>query len=140
MSIPTAHSEAAMALRQRKFDFAEAFPGRLADLAAAVGKTLVGSVQMEGSATLLAFSDGTFAFADPAPLRGELVKSLLAAREFLAAKHGAAYAELDRLIAAEAEEMRLGRMEKVIGAVRTNLPEIPELREELRRVLDEPER
>ena len=46
-----------------------------------------------------------------------------------------AYAELDRRIAVEREAMRLARMEKVLGAVETNLPQIPELREELRRLL-----
>jgi hypothetical protein len=32
--------------------------------------------------------------------------------------------------------MRLARMEKVLGAVETNLPRVPELREELRRLLE----
>jgi len=128
-----------MARRREKLAHAEAFPGRLTELAAAAGKTLAGSVQSGSAPPLLVFADGTWCFAGETPQRGELVDALLAARELLAPHHAEALAELDRCIAAEAEAMRLGRMEKVVAAIYSNLPAIPELRDELRRVLDETE-
>jgi hypothetical protein len=132
----TYHSEIALQRRKDKQEFAAHFPGLLtAD--AAVGKT-VARVLTVGHYQLLIFTGGGFLVTGSSHLTTEEWLALLdAAREALEPLHAEAYAELDRRIALEAEAMRLARMEKVLGAVENNLPQIPELREELRRLLEE---
>ena len=135
--MPTTHySEAALERRREKFACLEAFPGLLRDWSDARGKT-VEQVVVAADERVLVFTDGCFLVARPGPVSGEaLQKAVEAARPALEAHQGEALAELDRLAAAEREAMRLARMEKVLGAVETNLPQVPELREELRRLLD----
>lgn len=133
--MPTTHlSEIALHRRRDKQEFVRQFPGLITP-ADTTGKT-VEQVAEVAAVHLLLFTDGTF-LVTPPPHGSveELLALLLAARPVLEAAQPAAYAELDRLIEAEREAMRLARMEKVLGAVETNLPQIPELREELRRLL-----
>ena len=133
----TYYSEAALQRRSEKFAFAAAFPGRLASFRETEGKTIAAAAPHD-EGWVLVFTDGTFIHAAPgAGSRDGLLAAILAAREALVPFHGQALDELDRRIEAEREAMRLARMEKVLGAVETNLPQIPELRSELRRVLDE---
>jgi diglucosylglycerate octanoyltransferase len=131
------YSEAALARRQEKFAYAENFPGLLRDWSDAEGKR-VESVAPLGEGALVLFEDGTFFHAVPGPVLGDpLLRVLEESRPALSRHRARELAELDRRIAAEQEAMRLARMEKVLGAVRTNLPHIPELREELIRLLED---
>lgn len=134
--MPTTHfSEAALDVRRQKQALAAALPGRLDSWTAAAGRTVAGTLPLD-SGELVVFTDGAYLFARPAPLAGDaLVTALLAARTLLEPHHGAVLAELERLAAAEREAMRLARMEKVLGAVETNLPQIPELRAALEKLL-----
>ncbi|HTE21276.1 MAG TPA: hypothetical protein VK689_23165, partial [Armatimonadota bacterium] len=130
--MPTTHySEAALDRRREKFAYLEAFPGLLRDWDEAAGKTVASVVAAEDERVLV-FTDGCFLIARPGPVSGDaLLKAVEAARPALATHQPDALAELDRRAAAEGEAMRLARMEKVLGAVETNLPRVPELREEL---------
>ncbi len=136
--MPSTHySEAALARRREKFAGAAAFPGRLRAWSETVGRTVAGTVPCEGGAVLL-FSDGSFLPAGSLPDgQDTLLAAITAAREFLAQHHPEALRELDARVEAEREAMRLARMEKVVGAVETNLPRIPELGPALRALLDE---
>ena len=131
----TNHSEIALRRRQDKQEFVRQFPGLLTP-AELPGKT-VEQVTAVAGVHLLLFTDGTF-LVTPAPggNADEMLALLQGARPVLEPFQPTAYAELDRHIAGEREAMRLARMEKVLGAVETNLPRIPELRAELRRMLD----
>jgi diglucosylglycerate octanoyltransferase len=130
------HAEEAMERRKERMAFVRAFPGRLESWEEAIGKRIVHVRTGSGGATLVLFADGTFLLAgDWAGAPDDLQALLRDARPALEPHQPAAYAQLDALLAAEAEAMRLGRMEKVIGAVRTNLPNIPELREALLELL-----
>jgi hypothetical protein len=132
----TRHSEAALERRREKLEYAASFPGMLRDWAACEGKT-VERVAGTPGAPVVVFTDGTFLLAQPgAPKAEEALAALESAREALRAHHPEALAELDRRAAAEKEAMRLARMEKVLGAVESNLPRVPELRDELRRLLE----
>lgn len=135
--MPTTHlSEAALDRRREKFQYVAEFPGLLPTWSEARGRT-VAQVVSVGEAQVLVFTDGCFLVALPSPLAGEAaLKVLLGAREALASHWAAEFAELDRRIAAEREAMRLARMEKVLGAVEQNLPQVPELRQELLQLLE----
>lgn len=135
----THHSEAALERRREKFDYVRTFPGLLAAWDQAVGKR-VAQVETVGEWQLVLFEDGCFLIGALSAIRDDaLFGTLQEFRNHLAAQHGSALAELDRRAALEAEAMRLARMEKVLGAVETNLPQIPELIRELRRLLDQAE-
>jgi len=134
--MPTTHySQAALECRREKAEHVLAFPGLLRSWVEAAGKR-VERVVKHADVCLVVFDDGCSLVARSGPDRADdLLAVLQAARGALEPHQAAAYAELDRLAAAEREAMRLARMEKVLGAVETNLPQVPELREELKRLL-----
>ena len=122
-----------------KVAFAKSFPGRLMTWNAAVGKKVARTVAIdEGGAGMVIFDDGTFIFIpspDPAP--ADLIRTLLAGRPFLEQYHQTAFLELDRWISTDKEMQRMARLENIIGAIRNNLPHIPELKEKLKQFLEE---
>jgi hypothetical protein len=122
-----------------KVAFAKSFPGRLMRWDAAVGKKVERTVAIdEGRTGMVLFDDGTFIFIpapDPAP--ADLIRTLLAGRSFLERYHQGAYTELDRWIATDKEMQRMARLENILGAIRNNLPQIPELKEKLKQFLEE---
>lgn len=127
----TRYSEQALELRREKSEYAAAFPGLLRDWREARGKS-VEAVCGTGRASVLVFGDGSFIVGEPGPAGAEeLLQALDSAHAVLGRHAPDAVKELDRRIGAEREAIRLARMEKVLGAVETNLPQIPELREQL---------
>ena len=127
--------EVKWAANRAKVAFAMAFPGLLLDWKDAQGKTI--SAVVPGSeTTVVLFADGTFIVApvrelDPA----SLVAALAAARPRLESVRADAYATLDRLDATDRELARRARLEKVLGAIRHNAREIPELKDAVRRLV-----
>jgi hypothetical protein len=131
----THHSEAALERRREKFEYVAAFPGLLPAWSAAVGKTVAAVVE-HAEAQVVVFTDGCFLVTRRGPAAGDaLLSAIDGAREALQPHHAAHLEELDRRVHAEREAMRLARMEKVLGAVENNLPQIPELRDALRDLL-----
>ena len=123
---------------REKVAFAKSFPGRLMKWDAAIGKKVERVVFVHEKETGLAiFEEGTFIFIpSPDPEPAELIQSLLAGRSFLEPYYKEAYSELDQWIAADKEMQRKARLENIMGAIRNNLPQIPELKEELKRFLE----
>lgn len=96
---------------------------------------------MGPSNVVVIFSDGAFLVAPSPDLEPvDLISALLTARPFLESHHGKAYEALDRYIASDKEMQRMARLENIMGAIRNNLPQIPELKDALRRFLEETER
>jgi hypothetical protein len=130
------HAEEAMEKRKARLAFVRDFPGRLESWADAAGKRVAQVHSGPDAATLVLFDDGSFlvtgTWAGPPD---DLQTLLLDARSVIEPFQPAAYAQLDTLRGEEAEAMRLGRMEKVVGAVQNNLAQIPELREALLELL-----
>jgi hypothetical protein len=127
--------EAKWEANRAKVAFARAFPGRLLDWTDAQGKTIDAVVPAPGTAVVL-FTDGTFGLIpvrerDPA----SVVAALAAARPRLESVRADAYAMLDRLDAKDRELARRARLEKVLGAIRHNAAEIPELKDAVRRLV-----
>ncbi len=121
----------------KKVAYAKSFPGRLAGGAEAIGKTVRDVVSADGVSALI-FSDGTFyVFAPSEIMPGPLLKVIASARPLLETSHLGGYAELDRLSAYDRRMQREARLQNILGAVRNNLPEIPELKEALRNFLNE---
>jgi len=125
---------------QAKVAFMKRFPGLALSWAALQGKTLEAVAPLAGKAgaAVLIFSDGSFVVAPPiAPEPWELTDGLGAARKVLEPKHPDAYAEYDRLVHQDKEALRAARLEKIVGAIQNNLEQIPELKDRLRRLVNE---
>lgn len=124
-----------------KVAFAKSFPGRLTDWRPAAGKRIEHVVTLEGREVgAVIFPDGAFiCIPSPEPEPADLIRTLLACKPFLQPYHKGAYEELDRWIATDREMQRMARLENILGAIRNNLPQIPELREALRKFLDDGE-
>ena len=125
---------------QEKVAFMKRFPGLTLAWEQVQGKQIqtVAPLSSKAGAAVLVFADGTFAIASPlAPQPWELSEALGAARPHLEQRHREAYSEYDRLVRKDKEALRRARLEKILGAIRNNVQQIPELKDRLRRLLDE---
>jgi diglucosylglycerate octanoyltransferase len=125
---------------QEKVAFMKAFPGLTKTWEPVQGKTIesVTPLPSKAGAAVLLFSDGTFVVAPPiAPEPWELGEGLKAARPFLERRHREAYVQYDSLVRRDREALRHARLEKIIGAIQNNVEQIPELKDRLRRLLEE---
>jgi diglucosylglycerate octanoyltransferase len=122
---------------REKVAFAKQFPGRLQSWDQAAGKKVEKAVQIPGrSAAVLLFDDRTFAVAaqlDPDP--ADLIQGLLAARSDLQTIDPDLFRKLDGFVDREKELLRRARLEKILGAVTNNMQAIPELKDELLKLL-----
>ncbi len=130
--------EKKLKINAEKVSFAKAFPGLLKNWETASGKTIKAVVPMnKGKTDLVIFTDATFIFAPSLDLQpAVLIASLLTAKPFLEGQHQTAYEILDRLMVEDKEMQRMARLENIMGAIRNNLPQIPELKKELQHFLD----
>lgn len=116
------------------------FPGLVTAWPHLAGKTVEAVEPLDGKpgATVLVFTDGSFAVAPPlAPQPWEIGEALKSARPHLAGKHAQAYAEYDRLVQKDRDALRAARLEKILGAIHNNLEQIPELKDRLRDLVKE---
>jgi hypothetical protein len=67
----------------------------------------------------------------------ELGEGLAAARSALEPRHPEPYKEYDRLVKQDKDATRAARLEKIIGAIRNNLEQIPELKDRIRQLVKE---
>jgi hypothetical protein len=117
--------------------FAGSFPGRLTRWSDAVGKTVDAVLDSAGTAVVM-FSDGTFlitpeSVASPAAV----LAALEAVRPRLEPRNPEAFATLDRLAARDRDTTRRAKLERILGAIRHNAADMPELKAAVQRVLDE---
>ena len=122
---------------QEKVAFVKQFPGRIHIWDEAQGKTIEKVIALPGrSGSVIIFQDRSFMVVTlPDPEPADLLAGLLAARSDLEPRNGTFYQELDKFIAREKDLLRRARLEKILGAVTHNMPAIPELKEELLKLL-----
>ncbi|HEX9757151.1 MAG TPA: hypothetical protein VGB26_05035 [Nitrospiria bacterium] len=122
-----------------KVAFAKSFPGWINDWTEVQGKTLERVIPLnESKMSVAIFSGGHFGilpggYIEPAAL----IKALDAVRPWLESVHPKAYQTLDDLTAQDKELKRKTRLEKLLSAVKNNYPDMPELKDELKKLLDE---
>lgn len=122
-----------------KVAYVKAFPGRLGEWTSAAGKQIEAVVSIDAGIALTAvvFADHTFMVTsgarDPEP--ADLLRSILHLRPMLQESHGDAYEKLDSLTVDDKELTRLARMENVLGAIRNNIVQMPELFEQIPQLL-----
>jgi diglucosylglycerate octanoyltransferase len=123
-----------------KVAFMKCFPGLITNWAATAGKTIEAVRPLKGKegAAVIIFTDGSFIPTPPlGPEPWELGEALHAARPLVERVHHDAYVHYDRLLAKDKEAVRAARLEKILGAIRNNLDQIPELRERLKQLVQE---
>lgn len=112
--------------------FAGEFPGRILNWQDARGKTVDAVIPSTGVTTVV-FADGSFLIASlDAPSPAEVLTALSDSRARLEPFHRDAYATLDRLTTLDRDLTRRARLEKILGAIRHNAQEIPELKDAVR--------
>ncbi len=123
---------------QAKVTFVKQFPGLLSDWDGCVGKTVKQVIPLaKCPGAVLLIEDGAFAIVAPPSQDPVAIQDGLAtAKEALCIHYADAYAELERLTARDRELTRQSRLEKILGAIQNNLPAIPELKQEIRMLLD----
>ncbi|MDE3019846.1 MAG: hypothetical protein KGI53_12590 [Nitrospirota bacterium] len=123
-----------------KVAFMKQFPGLAWSWEQMQGKTIEAVTLLPskpGAATLVC-TDGSFVVAPPLdPQPHELGESLRAARPALESKHPDAYREYDRLVKKDRDALKAARLEKIVGAIQNNLEQIPELKDRLRKLVNE---
>jgi hypothetical protein len=126
---------------KEKVAFARLFPGMLRDRADAGDRDVVKEIRVDPETGLVAtiYADGYFVVEamDREPGHAELLKALHGIRAQLEPFHRDAYAKLDELSAADRELTRRARKENILGAIRNNIAAIPELYEEIPKLLEE---
>ncbi len=114
------------------------FPGLIKDWKDAAGKRIARVVPIDEGKVLLLFDDKTFAITLPVQANTlDVQEALESARPALEATHREALRALDRLIVKEKDLQKRARLEKILGAIRNNAAEIPELKEAVRKLLEE---
>jgi hypothetical protein len=123
---------------REKAAYAKEFPGMITSWDALVGKEIIQVLPLKRKPfILLMFSDGTFTFAPSLDLDpSDLIPCLEEARPHLEAIDPEAYKRLDELAVKNRDFQRRARLEKILGAIKNNLAEIPELKAELKRFLE----
>lgn len=116
------------------------FPGLLQHPDEAVGRVVREVVFVEKSPALavLLFVDDSFAVirGSGAPTTVDLTHGILAVRPFIEACYSHAYRHLDSLIVEESEMARRARVANILAAIESNVPNLPELLDEIHRLLD----
>ena len=123
-----------------KVAFMKQFPGLVFSWEQVAGKTIESVTPLPsrpGYATLV-FTDGSFLVAPVLNTQpGEIGEGLTTARAALKGKHPGPYKEYERLAKRDKEATRTAKADKIIGAIRNNLDEIPDLKDRIRRLVKE---
>jgi hypothetical protein len=123
-----------------KVAYMKAFPGLLHHWEQLAGKTVEAVMPLKsksGSAVLIC-TDGSFMVAPllvAAPY--ELGEALQTGRGYLEPRHPEAYAGYDRLQKKDKDAQRTARLENILGAIRNNMEQIPELKDRLTELVKE---
>ena len=123
-----------------KVAFMKQFPGLLGNWDTLAGKTIEAVIPLKGKqgAAVLVCTDGTFTIAPlMAPEPYELSEALAVARTLLEPAHQTAYVEYDRLVKRDKAALKSARVDKILGAIRNNLEQHPELKDRLRELVKE---
>lgn len=132
--------EAKWKATQTKVSFLKKFPGLLQSWEKLVGRTVqsVTPLKSKPGGAVLVCTDGSFVVIPPlAPEPRDLKEGIVSARSTLESSHPNAYIEYDRLAHLDKEATRIVRMENILGAIHTNLEQIPELKNRIRLLVKE---
>lgn len=123
-----------------KVAYLKAFPGFLHKWADLSGKTVevVMPLRSKTGAAVVVFTDGSLIVVPPLAAEPyELGEALQASRPYLEPQHREVYLEFDRLVKKDKDAQRSARLENILGAIRNNMEQIPELKDRLKELVKE---
>lgn len=123
-----------------KVAYLKAFPGFLHNWEELVGKTVeaVTPLKSKIGAAAVVFTDGSLIVAPALTAEPyQLGEALQASRRHLEPNHREAYAVYDQLVKKDNDAQRTARLENILGAIRNNMEQIPELKDRLKELVKE---
>lgn len=132
-------------VNREKIEHARACPGLLLSLKESVGRTIEAVLPLivpgKPPFIILLFNGGTFFIAsDTGDVQPpELLSAIEAVRGSRESFFPEFYQKLDSLSSEDREMQRLARLENILGAIRNNAPQIPELIDSVKILLSEME-
>jgi hypothetical protein len=125
------------AANEVKTAFIKSFPGLFLSWSQCTGKRVDKIIPLkDGTGFVLSMEDGTFTVAGKIdPTIHQILEGIQALRPDLESRFLQAYRDLDEKIAQDKEMTRKARLEKILGAIQNNLAELPELKEEIAKLL-----
>ncbi len=125
------------AANDEKTAFIKSFPGLFLSWSDCVGKKVKKLVPLkDGAGAALIMEDGAFTVApkiDP-PIH-QILEAVRLLRPELESSLPETYRKLDEKMALDKEMTRKARLENILGAIRNNMAEIPELKEEITKLI-----
>lgn len=125
------------AANDQKTAFIKVFPGLFLTWSDAPGKRINKVVSLkDGGGAVLLMEDGTFTVASKIdPTIHQIYEGIQTLRPELESRLSEAYRNLDKKVLQDKEMTRKARLEKILGAIQNNLAEIPELKEEIEKLI-----
>jgi hypothetical protein len=123
-----------------KVAYLKAFPGLIHSWEQLAGKRVeaVTPLKSKTGAAAIVFADGSLVVAPPLAAEPyELGEALQASRRYLEPQHREAYVGYDRLVKNDKDAQRSARLENILGAIRNNMEQIPELKDRLKDLVKE---
>ncbi len=130
-------------VNREKNEHARSCPGLLLSLKETVGRKIEAVIPLalpgKSSFAILLFDGGSFYIAsDTGEVQPpELLCAIEAVRTSIEPLFPEFYQKLDRLFSEDREMQRLARLENILGAIRNNAPQIPELMEAVKTLMSE---
>lgn len=126
------------AANEEKVAYVKQFPGLFLDWAESVGFKVKKVIPLsDRTGAVLSMSDGSFTVVQAIdPTVHQILEAIQALRPELETRYSEAYRTLDQKVARDRELARKARMEKILGAIRNNVSEIPELKGEIKELLE----
>jgi hypothetical protein len=118
----------------------ESLPRTAPSLGSTRRKTVeaVTPLKSKAGAAALICTDGSFVVLPPLTTEPyELGEALQAGRSYLEPKHPEAYLGYDQLLKKDKDAQRTARLENILGAIRNNMEQIPELKDRLKDLVKE---
>ena len=125
------------AANDQKTAFIKTFPGLFLSWSLTVGKKINKVVSLkDGTGAVLLMEDGTFTVVSKIdPTIHQIYEGIQSLRPELEAHYSEAYRKLEEKVLQDKEMSRIARLEKILGAIRNNMAEIPELKAEIENLI-----
>ncbi|HET6465674.1 MAG TPA: hypothetical protein VFH55_08715 [Nitrospiria bacterium] len=127
------------AANEEKAAFIKTFPGLFLSWPEVLGRKIKKVVPLkDGSGAVLMMEDATFTVASKIdPTIHQIYEGIQSLRPDLESRLSEAYRNLDKKVFQDKEMSRKARLEKILGAIRNNMAEIPELKKEIEKLIRE---
>ncbi|HTN43516.1 MAG TPA: hypothetical protein VMN77_06930 [Nitrospiria bacterium] len=125
------------AANEEKAAYIKKFPGLFLNWSEALGKKINKVVPLnDGIGAVLLMEDGTFTVVSKIdPTIHQIYEGIQSLRPELEPRLSGAYRTLDEKVLRDKRMTSKARLEKILGAIRNNMSEIPELKEEIEKLI-----